>query len=73
MITATIREDGSIRLGDRAGGLGFRPGAVVQVSVTSAGSLLLVIDDTPPLDLVAKPLSRRSGMPALPTAGRPRL
>lgn len=65
MIAAHVRPDGSIVLGDAAERLGFRRGAVVQISVTSAGSLLVVLDDTPALDVALRSLPRTAGRSAL--------
>lgn len=49
MHTATVDEAGRLDLGDVARQLGYRPGALVQVIRTSAGTLILAIDDTPVL------------------------
>lgn len=56
MIRAIVRPDGSILLGPDAQRLGFVSGAVVAISRTSAGSLLVVLDDTHPLDVPFRPL-----------------
>lgn len=46
-----VRADGTLPLGDVAQRLGYAPGTPVDVIVTSAGSLLIAIDDTPALDV----------------------
>lgn len=51
MISVVVRADGSVQLGDAAQALGYRPGAVVQIIVTGAGSLILAIDDRPAVDV----------------------
>lgn len=56
MIRAIVRADGSILLGPDAAALGFVSGAVVEISRTSAGSLLVVLDDSAPLDVSFTPL-----------------
>lgn len=55
---STIRSDGSLILGGEARlRAGFQPGAVVEVIITSAGSLILAIDQSPPpVDVSFKPL-----------------
>lgn len=51
MRTEVVRADGTIQLGEHARLAGYRPGAAVQVLVTSAGSVILSLDDTPALDV----------------------
>lgn len=58
---ATIRPDGSLKLGPEAYAAGFTPGTVVEVIVTRAGSLIVAIDDAPPaVDLAFKLLTGRA-------------
>lgn len=71
MIKAHVRPDGSLPLGEAAERIGFRPGTVVEVIVTRAGSLILAIDDSPPpVDVPFKPLPGRRGQLAARNAGR---
>lgn len=51
MIVATVRDGGWLQLGERAEHLGFKPGAAVQIIVSSSGSLILALDDSPPLEV----------------------
>jgi hypothetical protein len=50
MHRTVVLSDGSIELGDQARLAGYTPGAVVDVIVTCAGSLILALDDSVPLD-----------------------
>jgi hypothetical protein len=54
---AVIDAAGALALGDAARRLGFAPGAAVRVICTSAGSLILALDDAPVLDVTWKPLT----------------
>jgi len=52
-----VLPSGLVDLGDRARELGFVRGAVIEVIPTSAGSLLVVLDPSPPtVDVHWKPL-----------------
>jgi hypothetical protein len=67
-----VRSDGCIPLGDAAARLGFRPGVLVDVIVTRAGSLILAInEDVPTYDATWKPLVGTAARKAL-AAGRDR-
>jgi hypothetical protein len=70
MHRTAVRADGCLPLGDAAQRLGFRPGTLVNVIVTSAGSLLLAIDDTPVLELKTPALPVKSSRLALWEARR---
>ena len=60
MHVAVIGMSGALMLGSDAERLGFRPGAVVQIIVTSAGSLILALDQSPPaLDVAFRALPGR--------------
>jgi hypothetical protein len=49
MHKTTVRSDGSVILGGEARlKAGFQPGAVVEVILTRAGSLIVALDDSPP-------------------------
>lgn len=65
MHTREIEWDGRVSLPSDLEALGYRPGVVVRVSVLSTGSLLVVIDDTPVLDLPFRPLTGRAAAKAL--------
>lgn len=54
MLKTAVRSDGTLPLGDAAARLGFVPGALVDVIVTSAGTLILRIDDEPVIDVPFK-------------------
>lgn len=51
MLKTAVMANGSVQLGEDAYRLGFRPGTPVDVIVTRAGTLIVVIDDTPALDV----------------------
>lgn len=54
----TVQSQGTINLGPSAWAAGFEPGAVVEVIVTRAGSLIVAIDTSPPpMDVSFKPLT----------------
>lgn len=54
MRRTAIAPDGSLQLGEAARCLGFAPGAVVDVIVTRAGSLILALaDDAEAIELPA--------------------
>jgi hypothetical protein len=54
---AIVSPSGTLHLGSRAEALGFRPGTLVEVIATSAGSLILAINDSPPsFDVKFRPL-----------------
>lgn len=57
-----VQPNGTLVLGVEARRLGFLPGAVVDVVVLSTGSLLVRLDDSPPLDV---PYRRGLGARAL--------
>jgi hypothetical protein len=59
---AVVDSGGRIQLGEQARRLGFHAGAVVQVIVTRAGSLILTVGDAPTVDASFKPLA---GSPSL--------
>jgi hypothetical protein len=67
MHKAAIHENGAISLGAQARSAGFRPGVVVEVILTGAGSLILAIsDDHDAVDVpFSKPLPRREQQLAL--------
>lgn len=48
MIRTAVLPSGLVDLGDQARELGFTRGTVIEVIPTSAGSLLVVIDTSPP-------------------------
>lgn len=56
MFRAVVRQDGSLQLGEEARRQGYGPGAVVDVIVTRAGSLILALDQSPALDAASLPL-----------------
>jgi hypothetical protein len=57
VIVAQVRSDGTIQLGEAAQRAGFRPGVLVEIILTSSGSLILALDDSPPpIDVSFKPL-----------------
>lgn len=57
MRRTVVDPDGRLALGDLAERLGFVPGALVEIIVTSAGSLLVCLDRSPPaLDVDFRPL-----------------
>jgi hypothetical protein len=62
---AVVDAAGALALGDAARRLGFAPGAVVRVIATSAGSLILALDDAPVLDVTWKPLTGGAAQAAL--------
>lgn len=66
MLRTAVRADGTIPLGDAAHRLGFTPGTLVDVIVTSAGTLILAVNDTVTVDLVVRPLKSRRPPVALP-------
>ncbi len=51
MHRTAVRADGTLPLGPDAARLGFVPGALVDVIVTSAGSLILALSDEPAVDV----------------------
>lgn len=63
MHRTAVRADGTLPLGDDARRLGFAPGALVDVIVTSAGSLILAINQDAPLEVpfrrLTAPMERR--------------
>lgn len=64
VILTAVRADGTVPLGEDAARLGFRPGALVQVIVTRAGSLILALDDEPAtVEAPCRPLPRRAREP----------
>lgn len=65
MYRTAIRSDGCLPLGEAAQSLGYVPGTPVDVIVTSAGSLIVRIDDSPVLDVAFKPLTGRAASQAL--------
>lgn len=68
---SVARADGSLSLGPDAWAAGFKPGTVVEVIVTRAGSLILSIDDSPPpVDLAFKLLTGGAAQLALRTGRR---
>jgi hypothetical protein len=57
MLTTTVRPDGSIALGESAEAVGFAPGRVVNVIMSSSGALIIALDESPPaLDVDFRPL-----------------
>lgn len=57
MIRTHVLPSGLVDLGDQARELGFTRGVVIEVIPTSAGSLLVVLDHSPPtLDATWRPL-----------------
>ncbi|MCC7369678.1 MAG: hypothetical protein IT306_14710 [Chloroflexi bacterium] len=55
-----IDADGRLDLGDQARAAGYRPGTVVDVVITSTGTLFVVPADEPVIDLQpVKPLPSR--------------
>lgn len=71
MRTEIVRADGTLQLGEHARLAGYRPGMAVRVLVTRAGSLILSLDDAPPLDVPYAALRGGAVRKAL-DAGRPR-
>ena len=51
MLRTAVRADGCLPLGEAASRLGFVPGALVDVIVTSAGTLILAINTDPPIEV----------------------
>lgn len=54
---ATVRQDGSLHLGQQAISAGYAPGTVVEIIVASSGSLIVAIDQSaPPMEVNFRPL-----------------
>jgi hypothetical protein len=51
MILTTVLPYGRVALGPEAADVGFVEGALIQIVVLSTGSVLLCLDDTPPLEV----------------------
>ena len=48
MRKSVVQPDGAIQLGEDAIRAGFRPGSLVDVILTRAGSVILALDTSPP-------------------------
>lgn len=64
MKRTAVRSDGCVSLGEDAARLGFVPGALVDVIVTRAGSLILALSDELPVEVPFRRLDgKRGGAP----------
>lgn len=59
MILTTVLPYGRVALGPDAEDVGFVEGALIQIVVLSTGSVLIRLDDTPPLEV---PYRRQLGV-----------
>lgn len=72
MFRTAVRSDGALVLGDDARRLGFEPGALVDVIVTRAGSLILALNDETAIEAPYKALPRvRRQEPTVPAIAAP--